>query len=390
MPQIIMDFPWIDLCKLLLGAFICQLFIQKVFKSFLIKQMGMNKKESKLKKLYRYDAIFVIALSSHLISPFLSFSEKWLSNIRSVTYVVAIFSGIFVISLLIEIIGNIFIQKAKKTETAIDDILIPLVQRVLKVVIFTFGGVFIASNLGANITSLLTGLGIGGIAIAMAAKNTIENLLGSITILFDQPFTLGDWIEIDGVEGTVESIGLRSTRVRTFYSSQISIPNSFLINTKIDNYGRRKYRRIKTILSVTYDTSPERIESFCEGIREIIRKHPYTRKDYYHVYFNQFSSSSLDILLYCFLSVKDWSVELRERQSLFLDIMRLANRLEVKFAYPTQSIELLKPEDINSPELETSFDDISKAREQGKNLANDVINDSFGNPPNIPKNKIDF
>jgi MscS family membrane protein len=147
-------------------------------------------------------------------------------------------------------------------------------------------------------------------------------------------------VVIGDVEGTVEDIGFRSTRIRTFYNSLVTIPNGNLVRATVDNYGRRKYRRWKTHVAITYDTPPDRIEAFCEGIRELIRKHPYTRKDYYMVYFNQFAASSLNILLYAFHETPDWATELRERHRLFVDIVRLAKRLGVEFAFPTQTVHL--------------------------------------------------
>jgi MscS family membrane protein len=113
-----------------------------------------------------------------------------------------------------------------------------------------------------------------------------------------------------------------------------------MVSTQVDNYGARRFRRAKTTLSILYSTPPEKIEAFCEGIRELVRLHPYTRKDYYHVYFNEFSASSLDILLYIFFDAPDWATELRERHYLFLDILRLAQRLGVEFAFPTQTVWL--------------------------------------------------
>lgn len=160
----------------------------------------------------------------------------------------------------------------------------------------------------------------------------------------DRPFQVGDWVVIDGgVEGTVEEVGFRSTRIRTFYDSVVTLPNALLLTSKVDNLGVRRYRRWKTMVSITYDTPPDTIEAFCEGIRELVRKHPYTRKDYFQVWVNAFGPSSVDILLYVFHEVPDWSTELRERQRLFLDIMRLANAMGVRFALPAQTVYLHQP-----------------------------------------------
>ncbi|MDT8323497.1 MAG: mechanosensitive ion channel family protein, partial [Bacteroidota bacterium] len=172
------------------------------------------------------------------------------------------------------------------------------------------------------------------------AKDTVENLFGSLTVMFDKPFDIGDWIKVGDLEGTVEEVGFRSTRIRTFYNSQITMPNSRLVASAVDNLGRRQYRRLSTTLGVQYDTPPEKIDAFCEGIREIIRRHPYTRKDFYMVYFNEFAAFSLNILLYVFHETPDWATELRERHRLLLDITRLAKRLGVEFAFPTQTLHM--------------------------------------------------
>jgi MscS family membrane protein len=199
---------------------------------------------------------------------------------------------------------------------------------------------FVAQNLNVNVSSLIAGLGIGGLAFALAAKDTVENLFGSFTVLMDRPFQIGDWVVIGELEGTVEELGLRSTRIRTFYNSVITVPNSRLVHTAVDNLGSRRYRRVKCMISVQYDTPPERIDAFCEGIRELIRRHPYTRKDYYLVYLNEFADSALNILLYAFHQTPDWPTELRERHRLFTDIVRLARRLGVEFAFPTRTLHL--------------------------------------------------
>ena len=252
---------------------------------------------------------------------------------------------------LVDLMGDLIHRQAEKTRTKLDDLLVPLARKTAKVFITVFGVIYIAESFDVQILPLLTGLGIGGLAFAFAAKDTIENFFGSVAVILDQPFEVGDWVVIGEVEGTVETLGLRSTRIRTFYNSQVTVPNASLVRATVDNYGRRRYRRFTTKVGLTYDTPPEKIEAFCEGVREIVRQHPYTRKDYFHVYLNGFGASSLDVLVYIFFECPDWSVELREKQRFILDTIRVADRLGVSFAFPTQTIEL-KALDPNAPEPE--------------------------------------
>jgi len=241
---------------------------------------------------------------------------------------------------VIDLIAAFATAKAEETRTKFDDLLIPLGRKTLKIFLAVMGGIYIAQSFNIEILPLLTGLGIGGLAFAFAAKDTIENFFGSVAVILDRPFEVGDWVVVGETEGTVEELGLRSTRIRTFYNSLVTIPNATLVRATVDNYGRRSYRRFKTMVSVTYDTPPEKIEAFCEGIRELVRVHPYTRKDYFHVWLNAFSPASLDVLVYTFHDCPDWGTELRERQRLMLDIIRLARRLEIEFAFPTQTIHV--------------------------------------------------
>lgn len=257
---------------------------------------------------------------------------------------------------IIDLIALELADKASQTNTKFDDLLIPLVSRSLKVLAVVVGALACAEAFNLPITGLLGGLGIGGAALALASKDTISNVFGSLTVLVDRPFEIGDWIVTNDVEGTVEAVGFRSTRVRTFYNSLITLPNSLLTTASVDNMGRRRYRRVKQMIGLQYDTRPEQVEAFCEGIRELLRRHPYTRKDYYHVYLNEFSASSIDILLYAFLECPDWSIELRERHRLMLDIMRLAEQLGCSFAFPTRTLHMhtepagsKPPVDIDDP-----------------------------------------
>lgn len=257
-----------------------------------------------------------------------------------------------------DLISEILMDKALKTDNKFDDVLVPLVRKTVKIFIVAFGLIYGAQSLHINIIPLITGLGIGGLAFAFAAKDTIENFFGSIAVILDRPFEVGDWVNIGGTEGTVVELGFRSTRIRTFYDSLITVPNAVLVRATVDNYGKRRYRRWKTYIGVQYDTPPDKMVQFVEGIRQLIKDHPHTRKDYFHVYYNQFGPSSLDILLYVFHEVPDWSIELQERERLFVDIVKLAAKLGVNFAFPTQTIHLAK--DDPSPEITVNFTEPAK------------------------------
>ena len=253
---------------------------------------------------------------------------------------VAIASIVWAAYRVVDVISRVLEARAQRTQSKFDDLLVPLVRKSLKVFIIVFGVIFIADNLDLPIASLLTGVGIGGLALALAAQDLVKNFFGSFMVIFDKPFNVGDWVTIGDVEGTVAEVGFRSTRVRTFYNSLVTVPNANLINAAIDNYGARQYRRWSTRLGITYDTPPDKIEAFCEGLRELIRRHPETRKDYFEVHFNAFGAAALEIMVYMFFVTPDWSAELAARHRLGIDILRLAHELGVEFAFPTQTLYL--------------------------------------------------
>ncbi|MFQ5415008.1 MAG: mechanosensitive ion channel family protein, partial [Phycisphaerae bacterium] len=285
---------------------------------------------------------------------------------------------------VVDIVGGHIATDKDLQLTRMDDVLIPLLRKILKVMVVLVVGLVICAWFGEPPWSILGALGIGGVAVALAAQETLGNFFGSITVLFDRPFGIGDWIVLGDVEGTVERVGFRSTRVRTFYNSVITIPNAKMVNTQVDNYGARRFRRVRIMLSVTYNTPAEKIDAFCEGIRELIRLHPYTRKDYYHVYFNQFAASSLDIILYAFFETPDWGTELRERHRLFLDILRLAERLGVDFAFPTQTVWLERSRPAPVKEEHALVLCKQDADAAGLSCAAAVFHEAYGPGPRVP------
>jgi MscS family membrane protein len=248
-------------------------------------------------------------------------------------------SAVLVASRLIDVGAHFFARRATTTESKLDDQVIPLVSRAIKTAIWTLGGVFIVQNMGVDVGSLIAGVGIGGLAIALAAKDTAANVFGSLTIFTDRPFQIGDWVVLGGsVEGVVEEVGFRSTRVRTFYGSVISVPNAKVANETIDNMGQRKHRRVKAMLGLTYDTAPETVQGFVEDIRTHLEANPAVAEGTREVHLASMGASSLDVMLYFFLDVPGWTQELDERAKIYMEIMRIAKRRGVSFAFPSQSI----------------------------------------------------
>ena len=241
----------------------------------------------------------------------------------------------------------------------------------MKVLVVIGGILFILQSLDVNITTLLAGLSIGGLAFAFAAQDTIKNLFGSIMIFIDRPFQIGDFVMIGGVSGVVEEVGFRSTRIRTLQSSLVSIPNGSLADQVVDNLGKRQFRRFNTKLGLTYDTPPHYIDAFVEGVREIVSSHPAVVEDSHEIHLESMGDFSLNILLHMKLSVSGWDKELQAKHEIYTTIIKLAYELGVSFAFPTQTLHMenfpdkksLSPsynKEINSESLERFLSDYKK------------------------------
>ncbi len=241
---------------------------------------------------------------------------------------------------LVDVFALYLEKLAGQKESSLENHVVPLIRKVLHVFVVLVGGLFILANLDVNITALLAGLSIGGLALALAAQDTLKNFFGSLMIFVDKPFSVGHWISSGEVDGTVEEVGFRSTRIRTFRNSLTYIPNGKLADSTIDNHGLRQFRRFFMHISVTYDTPPDLIEVFVKGLRRIVESHPLTRKDFYIVEFNEMGNFSLNIMFYIFFAVPTWPEELRARHEVLIEIVRLAEKLGVRFAFPTSTLHM--------------------------------------------------
>jgi MscS family membrane protein len=242
---------------------------------------------------------------------------------------------------IVDVVAAYFASLAAKTESTLDDQLVPLIRKTLKGLVILVGTLFVLRDgLNFDIIPFLTGISIGGVAIALAAQDTIKNFFGSIMIFIDKPFQVGDWVTSGEIDGTVEEVGFRSTRIRTFRNSVMYVPNGKIADAVVDNHGLRQYRRFFTTLTITYDTPPELIEEFVKGLQEIVLAHPKTRKDYFNIFFNNLSAYSQDIMFYIFFEVPTWPEELKSRHEILIQIVKLANALEIRFAFPTQTLHM--------------------------------------------------
>jgi MscS family membrane protein len=257
-------------------------------------------------------------------------------------YLAVIYSIFWTILRSVDFVGIKLKDKAAQTESKVDDGLIPFAIDLTKVVIIIFALVIILGNVfGVNITALIAGLGVGGVAIALASKESIENLLGSFTIFFDKPFKVGDVITLGDVTGKVEKVGFRSTRIRTYGKSVVTVPNKNIINTELDNLGVRPVRRVKFNIGLTYDTSIEQIKNIVNDIQKLVDDHPMTNDDG-RVRFLSFGSSSLDIMVLYYVNSPAWEDLIDAQQKINYSIIEIVNKHNSEFAFPSTSIYVEK------------------------------------------------
>ena len=208
----------------------------------------------------------------------------------------------------------------------------------LKVIVMVIGLMTILDSWGINVSAFVASLGLVGMAFALAAKDTAANLFGSLVIFSDKPFKKGDWILTPNVEGTIESIGIRSTRVRTFAQALVSVPNAVIANSAITNWSQMGKRRIKMRLGLTYSTNTAQMENILKDLREMLKNHPDIHQDTIMVHFDKFEDSSLSLFCYFFTTTTIWAEYLSVREDVNLKMMKIVEQNGAGFAFPSQSI----------------------------------------------------
>jgi MscS family membrane protein len=250
------------------------------------------------------------------------------------------FAIAFFIYSLVDVIDYAITHLTSKTHTKMDDMMAPMVRKSLRIIIVVLALVQVAQVLSDKpITSILAGLGVGGLAVALAAQETIKNFFGSLVIFADKPFELGDRIVVNGHDGPVEEVGFRSTRLRTLEGHLVTVPNGELANMMIQNIGKRPHIRRIMNVTITYNTSPEKVQEALDILRDILDNHEGMNPDFPpRVYFNEFNDCSLNIrAIYWYHPPAYWDY-LAHAEKVYMELLTRYNQAGIEFAFPTQTL----------------------------------------------------
>ncbi len=334
--------------------------------------------------------LLVLAFGFELGLEVLMYPSPMPENIGLLFYAIYLSIGAYIVIVAIDsLFFDYLIKRGEIKNAQMRQELVNLVLSILKITVVTIAIFMLLVKMGVNITGLLASLGIGGLAIALAAQNTLSNFFGLLKIIFDNSFSQGDWIETKDVEGTVVEIGFISTFIRTFDNALITVPNATLANTPLKNWSKRTVgRRIKMYIGVTYGSKREDLMKALDEIREMLENHPgiatpqkvdaqllqkrtrrerklvsaeekFGVKTTLLVYLDEFADSSVNILIYAFSKTVNWREWLEIKQDVLLKIWEILDRNGLEFAFPSESLY------FDKKNIESSFADILKKRGEG-------------------------
>ncbi len=346
------QFPWLayTLGGIPLGniiaAAIMFVFVLVLRRFFTYIVMATLQKLAKYTKTY-YDDKIISALKGPLSFAFvimglhlffaLIFWET--PNIKNILNTLIVFDIFWAIIAIVNALRGLFYHASARFNSELSREMGDFILKIVKILI---GGVGLGAMLqvwGINVTALIASLGLGGLAFALAAKDTASNLFGSFALLADKSIRIGEWIRVGESEGVVEAIGMRTTKIRSFEKSLITVPNQLVANTPIENFSRRGVRRIKMRIGLTYNTSSEQIHTIVDEIKYLLHNHEYiSTKDTLLVNFESFGDSALNIFIYTYTKTANWSQYLNIREDIHYKIMQIVEKNDASFAFPSRSI----------------------------------------------------
>ena len=336
---------------LLIKKFCSKLFSSLVFR--IIKNhagtVTMQEFHDLLKKPFSF---FFLLIIGYVAFNHLTFPDEWRIapeerfGVRMVIWrlyqMLLIFSITWFFLRVVDFFGLILVYRASKTETRVDDQLIPFFKDGLKIFIVILSFFFtLAAVFSVNIVTLIGGLGIGGLAVALAAKESLENLFGSFTIFLDKPFIVGDHVKIGPIAGHVEKIGLRSTRIRTLDKSLVTVPNKKMVDAEMENITERTFWRCRQDLNILYSTTADDIKNIIAQIKQLLDNHPKIREGA-SVNFDTFGNSSINLLIVYFVRTSDGDEYMEVKEEMNFQILEIVRKNNSDFAFPTTSVVLSK------------------------------------------------
>ena len=331
-------------------AILAGLIIKRIALSFLQKRIEnfVQKTEAEWDdKLF--DAIikpintFVMIGAVHLAAFLLIFNvESFPTELIGKSYTIFLgFTIIWLVYRLVDVAAHYLDELLAKADEGLRGQFTPLIRRALRIVVVIIGTLTVLATIGVNITGLVALGGVLGLAFSMGSQDSVANLVGTVNILTDRPYKVGDWITVGGsIDGDVEEIGFRSTKIRMFDKTLMTVPNGKLASETIKNWSRMPKRRIKMTLGLTYDTTPDQMREALKAIETILTEDEGVDQDYKLVQFTDFGPSSLDVFLYYFSTSTVWKEYLETRERVNLKIMDKLTEMDLEFAFPTQTFHL--------------------------------------------------
>ncbi|HNR18705.1 MAG TPA: mechanosensitive ion channel [Bacteroidia bacterium] len=329
----------------LISKLFSYLFFNLLSKHF--KTVGVDKFSDLLARPFSF---FILVVIVFLAFDRLEFPHEWKLvpghqfGVRLVLFrlfqIAVIFSITWVLLRVTDYIGLVLTTRAEKTESRMDDQLVPFIKSAIKILLCVVSLMIVLGKVfELNVASIIAGLGIGGLAIALASKDTLENLLGSFLIFLDRPFTIGDLVQVGSLRGHVEEIGFRSTKIRTLDKTLVTVPNKRMTDAELENQTERTFVRNKIILGLTYSTTKEQLQNFIGDVKDYLSNHKQVEKDF-TVHFINFGASSLDVEIVFFANTSSVGDNAIIRDEVNFSIMDLMRKNNCSFAYPTQTVYL--------------------------------------------------
>lgn len=325
-----------------IGVFLFFLLLRKIFTKvvmefflFLSRQTKTSLDEQIITRLKEPIRFAFIVVGLHLFFLLLFIQSDF---IRLLLESLIIYTVFWAIASLIEAFRD-YLFNYRDIDKQHSKELTSFVIKVFKGVVIAIGVSMVLHNWGVNVTGIIASLGLGGLAFALAAKDTASNLFASIALLLDNSIRNGEWIKVVGVEGVVENVGMRTTKIRSFEKSLYTVPNHLIANNPIENFSRRGVRRIKLTVGLIYDTSSKQLEDIVRDIRDMLQQHPkISQKETLLVNFDALGESALNIFIYAFTHTAQWDQYLDIREDVHLQIMKIVEKHGSAFAFPSQSL----------------------------------------------------